>query len=74
MDQNFVFWFSGPHGHEQCLQNQVYGLPALDGPAHDTPGVQVTDDSQIDKAFVGFDASNVCDPCRIRCIDVERTI
>ena len=74
MDQNFIFWFSAPHGHKQGLQNQIYGLPALVGPAHDTPGLQVHDDSQIDKAFVGFDVCNVCDPCRIRCIDAELRI
>jgi hypothetical protein len=47
MDQHPASWLSAPHRHEQGLQNEVRCLTALDGPADNTPRVQVDDDSQI---------------------------
>ena len=62
VDQDFVFWLSPPYGHEQGLQNQISGLPALNGPAHNTPGVQVNNYGQIGKTLIGLDIGNVGDP------------
>jgi hypothetical protein len=59
MDQHFIPWLSSPHGHEQGLQNQISGLAALDGPADNTPRIQINDDSQIGKALSRFDIGDV---------------
>ncbi len=74
MDEHLGLRLPAPNGHEQGLQNEVRCLAALHGPAHNPPGVQVNDDSQIGKAFVGFDVCDVSDPCRVRCSDVELAI
>ena len=73
VDQHLAFWLSAPDGHEQSLQNHIGGLATLHGPTDNTPRVEINDDSQIGKAFVGFDVSYVSDPCRIRCGNIELT-
>ena len=42
--------------------------------AHNTPRIQVNDNGQIGKAFIGFDVWDVSDPCRIRCSNIKLTI
>ncbi len=74
VDQNLAFGLSAPYGHEQSLQNQISGLAALNGPANNTPRIEINDNSQTGKALVGFDIGDVCDPGRIRCRNIKLTI
>ena len=53
MEQHSGFRLYAPHRHEEGVQSEVRCLTALYGPADNSPGVQVNDDSQIGKALNG---------------------
>ena len=71
MDENRHCRLPTPHGHQQRLQNHVDGLAALHGPANNFAGIEINDHSQISKAFVGLDVSDVSNPNSVGRIDFK---
>ena len=56
------------------MKNQISGVAALNGPAHNTPGVQVNNDGQAGKALIGLDIGDVGHPYCVRCSGVELAV
>ena len=69
-----MFRLPAPHGHEQCLQDDIRRLATLHRPADDAAEVEIDHHSQIGKAFPYSDIGDVGHPGPVRCLHVELPI
>ena len=62
VDQDLLFRFAPPYGHQQCFQRQI-GMPLrLHGPAHDLATEQIEHDGQKQPSLVRANVSDIRDP------------
>ena len=71
VDQHFGFRLAAPYRHQQCLQDNIGRLTRLYGPANNPARIQINDDGEIGKAFMGLDIGDVSHPCLVRRCHVE---
>lgn len=51
MEKASFWWLAQAHRHIQRLDRQILLHPVADGPAHDTPAMQIENDGKIEPAF-----------------------
>lgn len=58
LHQNLFLWLSPTDSHQQRLQHDIRCLKALHRPANDAAGIEIDDDGQIGKTFIGSDVGS----------------